>query len=237
MSLSDPRTSEAKPRTWRETCDATLAGELRPGKTLVIWGEDVGRGPDGEAALGSLLEICEALDCSAEGGGAFSVPSGSNARGIARGRLPARASAPGSRRAERGRDLEQIKQGLLDGELDGLILVHADPIRELPDGPGWTEALRRARTVVAISAFDDASTKAADVVLPAEAYAEKEGTVTHPDGRLQRLRPSVPRPGAGAADVAGARRSSPPRSATRPGSSRRPTRWRRSRPRCRSTPG
>ena len=49
--------------------------------------------------------------------------------------------------------------------------------------------------MVAISSFDDASTKAADVVLPAEAYAEKEGTVTHPDGRLQRLRPSVPRPG------------------------------------------
>ena len=34
----------------------------------------------------------------------------------------------------------------------------------------------------------------ADVVIPAEAYAEKEGTVTHPDGRLQRLRPAVPRP-------------------------------------------
>jgi NADH-quinone oxidoreductase subunit G len=32
------------------------------------------------------------------------------------------------------------------------------------------------------------------VVVPAEAYAEKEGTVTHPDGRLQRLRPAVPRP-------------------------------------------
>jgi NADH-quinone oxidoreductase subunit G len=76
-----------------------------------------------------------------------------------------------------------------------LILVHADPIRNLPDGPGWAEALRRARNVVAVSAFDDSSTEAADIVLPAEAYAEKEGTVTHPDGRLQRLRPAVPRPG------------------------------------------
>ena len=171
-----------------------IAGELRPGKTLVIWGEGLGRGRDGEAALRSLLEICRSLDCSSEGGGAFSVPTGSNARGVREvGCLP--GHGPGFAPAERGRDLDGIKQGLLDGELDGLILLQADPVRELPDGPGWAEALRRARTVVAISSFDDASTKAADMVLPAEAYAEKEGTVTHPDGRLQRLRPAVPRPG------------------------------------------
>ena len=171
-----------------------LAGELRPGKTLVIWGEDLGRGPGAEAALASLLRICEALECSAESGGAFSVPTGSNARGVREvGCLP--GFGPGFATTDRGRDLERIKDGLRDGELDGVILVHADPIRELEDGPGWAEALRRARTVVAISNFDDESTKAADVVLPAEAYAEKEGTVTHPDGRLQRLRPSVPRPG------------------------------------------
>ena len=33
------------------------------------------------------------------------------------------------------------------------------------------------------------------MILPAETHAEKEGTVTHPDGRLQRMRPSVPHPG------------------------------------------
>jgi NADH-quinone oxidoreductase subunit G len=171
-----------------------IAGELRPGKTLVIWGEDLGRGPGAEAALASLLRICEALECSADSGGAFSVPTGSNARGVREvGCLP--VFGPGFATTDRGRDLARIKDGLRNGELDGVILVHADPIRELEDGPGWAEALRRARTVVAISNFDDESTKAADVVLPAEAYAEKEGTVTHPDGRLQRLRPSVPRPG------------------------------------------
>ncbi len=171
-----------------------LAGELRPGKTLVIWGEGLGHGPDGPAALASLLEICKALDCAADGGGAFSVPSGANARGAREvGCLP--THGPGFARADAGRGLEDIKRGLHEGELDGIILVQADPVRDLPDGPGWAEALRRARTVVAVSSFGDASTKAADVVLPAEAYAEKEGTVTHPDGRLQRLRPAVPRPG------------------------------------------
>ena len=35
----------------------------------------------------------------------------------------------------------------------------------------------------------------ADVVFPLETHAEKDGTVTHPDGRLQRVRPSAARPG------------------------------------------
>jgi NADH-quinone oxidoreductase subunit G len=170
-----------------------LAGELRPGKTLVIWGERLGRGADGEAALDSLGQIVSSLNCAADGGGVFSVPDGSNARGTREvGCLP--GAGPGFAPTDPGKTLDEIKQGLTDGSLDGVILLHADPIRDLPDGPGWAKALNNSRTVVSISSFDDASTKAADVVLPAEAYAEKEGSVTHPDGRLQRLRPAVPRP-------------------------------------------
>ncbi len=33
------------------------------------------------------------------------------------------------------------------------------------------------------------------MVFPAESYAEKEGTVTHPDGRLQRVRQAIAHPG------------------------------------------
>ena len=35
----------------------------------------------------------------------------------------------------------------------------------------------------------------ATVIFPAESYAEKEGTVVHPDGRLQRLRDAIAHPG------------------------------------------
>ena len=171
-----------------------LAGELRPGRTLIIWGERIGRGPNGEGALNALRNCAAELKCAGAGGGVFSVPDGANARGIREvGCVP--GAGPGFTAAGSGDDLEAIKQGLASGELDGVILLQADPIRDLPDGPGWAKALNQARTVIAISSFEDASTKAADIVFPAEAYAEKEGTVTHPDGRLQRLRPSVPRPG------------------------------------------
>src|SRR5207248_10235627 len=35
----------------------------------------------------------------------------------------------------------------------------------------------------------------ANVVFPAESYAEKEGTLVHPDGRVQRLRSAIGHPG------------------------------------------
>ncbi|HEY5344514.1 MAG TPA: molybdopterin-dependent oxidoreductase [Solirubrobacteraceae bacterium] len=69
------------------------------------------------------------------------------------------------------------------------------------DGPSperelWERALDRASTVVAHATFlTEGLREHANVVFPAEAYAEKEGTITHPDGRLQRLRPAVGRVG------------------------------------------
>jgi NADH-quinone oxidoreductase subunit G len=54
------------------------------------------------------------------------------------------------------------------------------------------ELLAKATTVVAHAAFlTDAIREHATVVFPAESYAEKDGTVTHPDGRIQRLRPAI----------------------------------------------
>ena len=105
------------------------------------------------------------------------------------------APAPASRRRPTASSAADTCNALTEGGLDAAFLVNADPVRDAPDGPAWTEALTKADFVLAISMFEDASTKHADVVFPAESYAEKEGTVTHPDGRLQRVRPGVPNPG------------------------------------------
>ena len=60
----------------------------------------------------------------------------------------------------------------------------------------WDRALERASTVIAFATtLSDGLREHANVVFPAQAYAEKEGTIVHPDGRLQRLRPAVAHPG------------------------------------------
>ena len=55
-----------------------------------------------------------------------------------------------------------------------------------------TPRLESADTVITFAGFlDESLAEHADVVFPAETYAEKEGTVTHPDGRLQRVRQAL----------------------------------------------
>jgi NADH-quinone oxidoreductase subunit G len=94
-----------------------------------------------------------------------------------------------------GKSTEQIRAALESGELKSVILFGVDPLRDFPDSLAWARALAAADHVVAFSMFETLTTAAADVVFPIETHAEKDGTVTHPDGRLQRVRPSASRPG------------------------------------------
>jgi len=103
---------------------------------------------------------------------------------------------PGYRETAGGRSSDEIRAALEAGEIEALILADVDPVREFDDPEGWKRALSAAKFTLSISMFAGASAQASDVHLPAEGHAEKEGTVTHPDGRLQRVRPSVPHPGA-----------------------------------------
>ncbi len=76
-----------------------------------------------------------------------------------------------------------------------LILFGVDPLRDFPDTEAWEAAITAADFVVCFSMLENATTAKADVLFPLETHAEKDGTVTHPDGRLQRVRPSAGRPG------------------------------------------
>ena len=157
-----------------------IAGALKPGSTVIVWAGE---------ANGALVECARKLDAKL-----LEVPEGANGRGLREvGCLP--HAGPGLSEVPAGRDAAEIRDGLADGSLEAAFLLNADPVRDLKDGPAWSEALGEANFVLAVSMFENASTRHADVVFPTESYAEKEGTVTHPDGRLQRLRPGVPHPG------------------------------------------
>ncbi len=167
-----------------------IAGELRPGSTVIVFGERIGHGPQGGLALDRLLASAKALRLDSDGAGLLEVPETTNARGLREvGCLP--TAGPGFSEVPAGGNAEEIKSGLIDGEIEALILWDVDPLRQLPDPEGWKEALTAAKFICEVGMFGRSG---ADVFLPAETHAEKEGTVTHPDGRVQRLRPSVPHP-------------------------------------------
>jgi NADH-quinone oxidoreductase subunit G len=175
-----------------ENVATPLAGTLRDAeKVVVIWGERIAR-EDGAAE--ALLDVAEAVGMAGtEGSGLLEIPDTTNARGLREaGCLP--DAGPGLSEVAAGMSTEEIRQGLIDGELSGLILFGADPLRDFPDTPAWEEALTACDFLVTFSMHENATTAKADIVLPLETHAEKDGTVTHPDGRLQRVRPSASRP-------------------------------------------
>ncbi len=94
-----------------------------------------------------------------------------------------------------GKDAAQILEGLAEGSILGLLMVGSDPVRDVPNGELARQALEQARFVVALDQFLTDSSRLADVVLPVEGFAEKEGSVTNVEGRVQKVNRVVPGPG------------------------------------------
>jgi NADH-quinone oxidoreductase subunit G len=182
------------------------AGSEGNGKVVILWGERITR--EGNAAVSALLDVAATLNiATSDGSGLLEIPDTTNARGLREaGCLPdagpglsetkaALTTPEGANAAFVGRSTEEIREALISGEIKSLVLFGADPLRDFPDTPAWEAALTAADHVVCFSMFETATTAKADVLFPLETHAEKDGTVTHPDGRLQRVRPSASRPG------------------------------------------
>src|SRR5262249_38268240 len=142
-----------------------------------------------------IHEVAEALGLAAkEGSGLLEVPRLANARGLREsGCLP--DAGPGLTETDIGNGTEEIREALESRQLESRILFGGDPLRDCPDTEAWKRALAAADHLVVFSTFENATTAMAEVVFPIETHAEKDGTVTHAEGRLQRVRPSASRPG------------------------------------------
>ncbi len=189
-------------------------GDTPAREVVVLWGERLTAAPNAEAGAAALLNIAGALELSGTAGaGLLEVPAATNGRGLREaGVLPGAGpglsqlgsaageggdgEVPSAIASQNARNAHAIAEGLAAGELNAVYLLRCDPLRDLPDHALWERALAAAGTVVAHASFlTEGIREHANVVFPAEAYPEKEGTIVHPDGRLQRLRPAIARPG------------------------------------------
>ena len=155
------------------------------GPVVIVWGERLAHGDRGPQGVAALLALARKLNLQGtEGAGLIEIPSGTNGRGLREvGCLPnlgpGLADPPAT-----GKAAKEIAAALGD-ELSALMLLHADPPRTYSGGA----------FVVAFADHLTPGLEEADVVFPAASYAEKEGTMTHPDGRVQRLRQAIGHPG------------------------------------------
>jgi NADH-quinone oxidoreductase subunit G len=83
-----------------------------------------------------------------------------------------------------GADGLGILEAAAAGRTDLLVLLGVDPIADCPDADVARRALAGARRVIAVDTFLTDSSRQADVVLAAAAFAEKSGTTTNLEGRV-----------------------------------------------------
>ena len=145
------------------------------GDVVIIWSERLWGAERGGHTVEALLALAVALGLADRPeSGLIGIPASTNGRGLREvGCLP--GVGPGLAEAPLPEELDTPK---------ALLLVDA------PEVPA--AELERADSVIAFARYrSEALEHHANVVFPAETYAEKEGTVTHPDGRVQRVRETI----------------------------------------------
>ena len=96
---------------------------------------------------------------------------------------------------ERGLTVVEIMNAIHAGEIAGMYIEGENPAMSDPDLNHARGALAKLEHLVVQDLFVTETAFHADVILPASAFAEKSGTFTNTDRRVQLARPVVPPPG------------------------------------------
>ena len=190
---------------------ADLAARAPAARSSIVWGERLAAGARAAHAVRALLNVAARAEARRRppAPACSRCPTAPTAAACAR---PASCPTPGPGYADppaEGRPAERIAAALADGELTALYLLHADPLDTHPDraAVGARAAPRDHRDRARV-APDRGRARARRRRLPGRVLRGEGGHAsTHPDGRLQRLRPAIGHPGDGARRLAGARPS------------------------------
>jgi len=183
----------------------------------LIFGADITHSQDATAkvsAIANLALVCGALhgDC----GGLFPLDEKGNMQGlldmgVAPELLPggqAYASARGKFEAawgvtlpSGGRDALAILEGIETGKIRVLYLAATNPLVTFPDSGRWRKALQKVECLIVQDILPSELTRLAHIVLPGVSFAEKAGSVTSLDQRVNLLNPAIPAVGSAKSDL------------------------------------
>ena len=153
--------------------DPVILKQIASGSVSVI----VGRMNLAESAESTVLALAEILHVAPQAK-VLPVLRRGNVRGaITAGLTPQQGAA----------DTVEILELAAAGKIDTLVLLGADPLSDVPDADLARRGLAGARNIISIDTFMTPSTSQADVVLPAAAFGEKNGTTTNLEGRMSNV--------------------------------------------------
>lgn len=96
---------------------------------------------------------------------------------------------------EPGLNLLQMIAAAANGSLKAMVVMGENPLRSLPDPEKVRQALTGLELLVVQDILQTETAAIADVVLPGASFAEKAGTFTNMEGRMQHLTRATPPPG------------------------------------------
>jgi len=161
-------------------------------------------GTDHVRGLANLAMVCG--NVGIEGGGLYPLVIQSNAQGACdMGALPEFLPGyqPISEEIPRGKfeqewgvelpqdeglTLIEMVEGILQGRIKAMIIIGENPLISLPNPKRLEEAINSLEFLVVQDIFLSETAQCAHVVLPGTTFAEKEGTFTNMERRVQRVR-------------------------------------------------
>ncbi len=94
-----------------------------------------------------------------------------------------------------GLTITEMVDAALEGHIRAMIIMGEDPMTSEPNINHARHALEQLEFIACIDIFVNGTGEMADVVLPAVSFAEKDGTFTNSDRRVQRVRKAIDPPG------------------------------------------
>ncbi|OGU10040.1 MAG: NADH-quinone oxidoreductase subunit G [Geobacteraceae bacterium GWC2_58_44] len=187
---------------------ALIAGKSR---VAIVFGSDLIRSRDAATKITALADLAVLTGSALDGGGGlFPIDAKNNTVGLldmgvspdtlpgpqslAEGSAALAKSWGGQVPAAPGKDLWGIVEGIEQGSIKALYLLGCD-LAGFPDNQRIRKALAKLELLIVQDVFEGDSLEYADVVFPAAAAAEKSGSFTSTDNRVQAIFKAVQAPG------------------------------------------
>ncbi|MEW6215034.1 MAG: molybdopterin-dependent oxidoreductase [Nitrospirota bacterium] len=90
-----------------------------------------------------------------------------------------------------GLTLTEILPAILEGKIKALYIIGSDLVSSIAPTQRIKEALKRAEFIVLQDIFLNETARFADVILPGASFAEKDGTFTNTERRIQKIHKAI----------------------------------------------
>ncbi|MFZ2447903.1 MAG: molybdopterin-dependent oxidoreductase [Syntrophobacteraceae bacterium] len=176
----------------------------------IVYGHGITRQANAREAIRAVMNLALLKDSLGKtGGGVYPLDKENNGQGawdmgIMPDRLPGHQSLDDERAVERfekhwgrpipkkpGLDAVAMIEGARAGSLKAMYVMGENPLRAFPDPAGIEKALSNLEFLVVQDLFLTETANLAHAVLPACSFAEKDGTFTSIERRVQRVRKAV----------------------------------------------